>query len=81
LKSLEVFDRTELNKFNYECDAIYKELTKTEDADIKKHFSDLFVRDNEMIQIVLNILKSTMTGESLRYIYFLTGTGCNGKFV
>jgi putative DNA primase/helicase len=81
LKTLEVVDRTELHKFDYECDAMYKELTETEDEDINKYFSDLFVGDKEMKQVVLNILKSTMTGESLRYIYFLTGTGCNGKSV
>ena len=36
LKTLEVVDRTELHKFDYECDAMYKELTETEDEDINK---------------------------------------------
>ena len=40
---------------------------------------DLFCGKEDTMKVVLNILKSVLTGETLRYIYFLTGTGSNGK--
>ena len=79
MKTLEVEDRTILNKFNYECDVNYRELTEEEDEDIAKYFEDLFCGSKPTVQVVLNILKSTFTGETLRYLYFITGSGRNGK--
>lgn len=81
MKTLEVNERTIINKFNYECDTNYRELTKDEDDEIKKYFSDLFCGKEDTAQVVLNILKSSMTGLTLRYIYFITGSGRNGKSV
>jgi len=81
MKTLEVNERTIEHKFNYECDVNYRELTADENSDIKKYFDDLFCGKENMTQVVLDILKSAMTGKTLRYIYFLTGEGRNGKSV
>ena len=54
-------------------------MTESETIDIKKYFDDLFCGKEAMTQVVLDILKSAMTGKTLRYIYFLTGEGRNGK--
>lgn len=81
MRTLEVTDRTILNKFNYECDSTYRELTDDENSQIKKYFLDLFCGKEDTMQVVLDILKSSMTGLTLRYIYFITGSGRNGKSV
>ena len=79
MQTLEVSDRTIDHKFDYECDANYRDLTEPETADIKNYFDDLFCGHEDTTQVVLDILKSAMTGKTLRYIYFLTGEGRNGK--
>lgn len=79
MKTLEVTERTIDNYFNYECDANYIQMTMEEEEDIRKYFLDLFCGDEKVMQCVLDILKSCFTGVTLRYIYFLTGTGRNGK--
>ena len=79
MKTLEVSDRTIKHKFDYEYDVNFRELTENETIDIKKYFDDLFCGKEAMTQVVLDILKSAMTGKTLRYIYFLTGEGRNGK--
>lgn len=81
MKTLEVRERTIANKFNYECDTSYRELTEAENTEMEKYFNDLFCGKKDTVQVVLNILKSVMTGVTLRYIYFITGTGRNGKSV
>ena len=81
MRTLEVNERTILNKFDYECDTNYKDLDDVETADMKKYFDDLFCGKEDTVQVVLDILKSVMTGLTLRYIYFITGTGRNGKSV
>jgi P4 family phage/plasmid primase-like protien len=81
VKTLEVSERTILNKFNYECDTNYRELTEAEDTEIKQYFSDLFCGKEDTAQVVLDIIKSSMTGLTLRYIYFIAGSGRNGKSV
>jgi len=75
----EISDRTIKHKFNYECDAEYRELTLDEDADIRKYFLELFCGHEDTMRCVLDILKSCLTGATIRYIYFITGTGRNGK--
>ena len=55
------------------------DLTEIEEKDIEQYFLDLFCGKEDTMQVVLNILKSCLTGETLRYIYFFTGSGCNGK--
>ena len=79
LKTLEIKDRTNESKFSIECDVKYVELTPEQDADIKIYFMDLFSHNESVVQCVLNILKSAMTGKMLRYIFFATGSGRNGK--
>ena len=79
LKTLETYERTIKNKFNYECDANYINLSEEDELDIKQYFLDLFCGKDDMVQCVMVILKSIFTGETLRYIYSFTGAGCNGK--
>lgn len=79
MKTLEISDRIIAHKFNYECDAEYVEMTAKQELDAKQNFLDLFVQKEEMVQTVLDILKSCLTGETLRYIFFHTGTERNGK--
>ena len=79
LRTLKVSDRNQTHKFNYECDAEYRDLTEDEDAEISKYFDELFCGNEGTKQCVLDILKSCLTGATLRYIYFITGTGRNGK--
>jgi len=79
MNTLEIQDRTIEHKFNYECDADYIEMTEEEENDIKQYFLDLFCGNEDTMLCVLDILKSIFTGETLRYIYFFTGEGSNGK--
>ena len=46
---------------------------------MRKYFMDLFCNKEDTMQCVLDILKSVMIGKPLRYVFFLTGSGCNGK--
>jgi P4 family phage/plasmid primase-like protien len=79
VKTLEVTERTIEHKFNYECDAMYTELTEAEENDINQYFLDLFCQKQDMVDCVIDIFKSIFYGEKLRYIFFFTGSGCNGK--
>jgi P4 family phage/plasmid primase-like protien len=79
MNTLEIQERTIEHKFNYECDANYIEMTEEEENDIKQYFLDLFCGNEDTMLRVLDILKSIFTGETLRYIYFFTGEGSNGK--
>jgi phage/plasmid-associated DNA primase len=80
MKTLETRDRTIEHNFSYECDADYiKNMTAEQELEAKSYFMDLFCQNEGTMKCVLDILKSIMTGERLRYIYFLTGEGSNGK--
>lgn len=80
MKTNEVIDRTTEHKFNYECDADYiKNMSEEDEAFVKQYFMDLFCGKEKMVQAVLDIFKSIFAGQPLRYIFFFTGTGCNGK--
>jgi len=80
MKTNKVIDRTTEHKFNYECDADYIEnMTADDEAFVKKYFMDMFCGKEKMVQVVLNIFKSIFAGQPLRYIFFFTGIGCNGK--
>jgi len=46
---------------------------------MRKYFEDLFCGDVETTQCFLDIIKSCLTGETHRYIYFWIGNGSNGK--
>jgi putative DNA primase/helicase len=79
MQTLEVTPRTIEHKFDYECDADYITMQPENEAFVKKYFLDLFSQKADMVQCVLDILKSIFTGVRTRYIYFFTGEGCNGK--
>jgi len=80
MQTLEVIERTMDHKFNYECKANYVEMSEEEEADIKKYFMDLYL-DEPTMKCMLDIIKSTFTGNVLRYIFFHTGEGRNGKSI
>jgi len=80
LETLEVSERNEGHKFNYECDFDYiPELTEEDEQWVIKYWEDMFLGKKDTVQTVLDILKSSLIGKPNRYIYFLTGTGRNGK--
>ena len=81
MKTLKCEDRTINDKFSFECNANYVELTEQEEKDIRQYFNDLFCNNETTTQCVLDIIKSILTGETLRYIYFWTGSGSNGKSI
>lgn len=79
MKTLTTVDRTIEHAFSYECDANYVEMTEAEDLDIKTYFLELFCGNEDTMNCVINILKSLLSGDTLRYIFFFTGDGSNGK--
>jgi P4 family phage/plasmid primase-like protien len=80
LQTLEVTPRTENHKYNYECDFEYiPELSEEDEQWVIKYWEDMFIGKKDTVQTVLDILKSSLIGKPNRYIYFLTGTGRNGK--
>ncbi len=79
LKTLDITERTILDKFNFECNASYVDMTEIQENDIKQYFMDLFCNKEDTVQCVLNIIKSMFIGRPLRHIFFWTGTGRNGK--
>jgi P4 family phage/plasmid primase-like protien len=79
MNTLEVYERTINNKFSYECDVDYIELSAEQEANVNQYFLDLFCGKQDMVDCVMDILKSIFSGEKLRYIFFFTGSGCNGK--
>lgn len=81
MQTLEVTPRTIEHKFDYECDADYitTEGKPENEAFVRRYFLDLFSQKADMVQTILDILKSIFTGVRTRYIYFFTGEGCNGK--
>lgn len=79
MKTLAIEDRTIEHKFSYECDANFKEINEDEFADINQYFLDLFCGKQDTVDCVIDILKSIFSGDTLRYIFFFTGKGMNGK--
>ena len=79
IKTLDISERTILDKFNFECNASYVDMTETQENDIKQYFMDLFCNKEDTVQCVLDIIKSMFIGKPLRHIFFWTGTGRNGK--
>jgi P4 family phage/plasmid primase-like protien len=79
IKTLEIEERTIEHKFSYECNADYIEMTQEQEKEAEQYFLDLFCGNKDTMMCVMDILKSIMTGETLRYIYFFTGAGSNGK--
>jgi P4 family phage/plasmid primase-like protien len=80
LQTLEVYDRTIENLFSYECDVNYVEnLNEVQTAFAQKYFQDLFCGSDQLVQCVLDIVKSAITGKILRFVFICTGDGRNGK--
>ena len=79
MKTLELTERSINNKFNYMCDVEYVEMMKEQEDDIKEYFMSLFCDREDTMMVVLNILKSIFVGLPLKYIFFFTGSGNNGK--
>lgn len=79
VKTLEITDRTIDHRFTYECNADYVNMTEEQENDIKTYFLELFCGREDTMKCVINILKSMVSGEKLRYIFFFTGEGSNGK--
>ena len=80
MNTLELTERTTEHKFDFICDAEYlTEMNPDREAFVGQYYLDLFCGDKALLQIVLNILKSSLTGKVLRYIIFHIGDGSNGK--
>ena len=81
IHTLKVEERTNEDYFTYEANAQF--IPYCEDNKnfkfVDKYFNDLFCGNQETKKCVIDILKSCLTGRTLRYIYFLTGVGSNGK--
>ena len=81
INTLTIEERKKEDYFSYECNANF---IPYDENDINfnfvdKYFNDLFCNNQETKKCVIDILKSCLTGRTLRYIYFLTGVGSNGK--
>jgi len=79
MNTLEITDRTMNNYFSFECNAEYVLMTDAEEADIKKYLLDLFCGKEDTMKCMIDIIKSSLSGKVLRYIFFHTGNGRNGK--
>jgi P4 family phage/plasmid primase-like protien len=79
MDTLELTERTFKHKFDFVCNAKCIKLNEKQESEIRKYFMDLFVGNENVMNCVLNIIKSSLTGRLLRYIFFHTGDGSNGK--
>ena len=81
LRTNEIISRTREHRFTFECDFNFIPYDETSQGFIfaKKYFNDLFCNNQETINAVLNIFKTALVGIPMRYVFFLTGEGRNGK--
>jgi len=81
MQTLEVRKRTIRDKWTYECDAEYlHDMPQHEEAMMRTYFLQLFRHRDDTMQSVLDILKSSLSGRVLRYMFFCLGAkGSNGK--
>ena len=82
MNTLIIRNRTIDDKFTYECPVNYideTELNKEEFEWTRKYFNDLFSNDKDTMQVFLNCIKTTFSGQILRHIFICTGDGSNGK--
>lgn len=78
----QVEDRTITDYFTYECPispVSAEALTDENYAFVEKYFNDLFCNNQQTKQTFINLVKSALSGNKLRYVMFLTGIGSNGK--
>ena len=82
MRTLAVEERTIEDRFTYECDVDWiQKLSKEQTDNCDKYFSDLFRGRVDTAQVVLDLIKSSLTGKPLRNIIFPYGSGRNGKSV
>lgn len=81
INTLQIEERKNEDYFTYECNAGFIPYDENDEQFkfVDKYFNDLFCDNQETKKCVIDILKSCLTGRTLRYIYFLTGVGSNGK--
>jgi hypothetical protein len=67
------------DKFRLECPINYIENLNKKDYEFAdKYFNDLFCNNEKVVQSVIDIFKSLISGNILRYVFFMTGEGRNG---
>jgi P4 family phage/plasmid primase-like protien len=82
LSTLEITDRKKEDYFTYECPVSFVNYNYDDEKFkyVDKYFADLFCGNLQTKQCTLNIIKSSLIGKPLRYIYFMSGfNGRNGK--
>ena len=79
LKDLSIRERTYEDLFTYECNSDYIELKSDDEKYVEKYFMELFCQNKKIVKIFIDVIKSAISGEKLRFIFFCTGTGRNGK--
>jgi P4 family phage/plasmid primase-like protien len=84
LRDNKVYNRTREHNFSFECNFNFIENYDENNQgfiDAKKYFNELFCNNQDTIQVVLNILKTMIIGSPMRYVFFMTGEGRNGKSI
>jgi P4 family phage/plasmid primase-like protien len=80
LRNLTLFERTIENKFDYECNFNYiLQLNPQQINYANQYFLSLFNNNEITKQAFLDLIKSSLIGIPLRYIFFFLGSGSNGK--
>jgi P4 family phage/plasmid primase-like protien len=80
MQTLEVTDRDQMDYWTKESEARYLgKLTVEQEAEARQYFVDIMCGDEELVQMVLDLIKSALNGEILRYVFFCIGEGRNGK--
>ena len=80
MKTLQTRPRNINDKFSLECPINFIENLNKKDYEFAdKYFNDLFCNNSKVVQSVLDIFKSLISGNLLRYVFFMTGEGRNGK--
>ena len=83
IEDCSIREKTIEDLFTYECDTTFIPYNSTDEKFIfvEKYFNDLFCNNQDTMQCVLDILKSSFIGKPLRYLFFCYGEGRNGKSV
>jgi len=83
IRTLEITERKIDDIFNYECNIEWSDndLSQEQIEQCDKYFGDLFRGRMDTVQVVLDLIKSSLTGKPLRHIIFPYGSGRNGKSV
>jgi hypothetical protein len=76
MNTLERRERTIEDKFSFCCNAEYIE---DDDEWVDKYFKSLFCDNLDTLQCFLDCIKTTFSGNLLRYLFICSGSGSNGK--